>query len=66
MTAERDEAVVRRFIEEVRPMCYSHREYRMEEEARRKREEEERRRREERAKKAEKERAKEERELVRA
>jgi hypothetical protein len=47
-------------------MCYSYREYRMEQEARRQREEEERRRREERAKKAEKERAEKERELVRA
>jgi hypothetical protein len=50
---------------EAKPMCYSYREYRMEEEARRQREEE-RRRREEQAKKAEKERAKAERELVRA
>ncbi len=47
-------------------MCYSYREYRMEEEARRQREEEERRRREERATKADKVRAKEERELVKA
>jgi hypothetical protein len=46
-------------------VCYSSREYRMEQEARRKREEEERQR-EERAKKAEKERAAKERELVRA
>jgi colicin import membrane protein len=51
---------------EAKPMCYSYREYRMEQEARRQREEEERRRREEQAKKAEKVRAKEERELVKA
>ena len=47
-------------------MCYSYREYRMEQEARRQREEEERRRREEQAKKAEKGNAEKERELVRA
>jgi hypothetical protein len=52
--------------EEVKPMCYSYREYRMEQEARRQRDEEERKRREERVKKADKERAKEERELVKA
>ena len=51
---------------EAKPMCYSYRERRMEEEARRRREEEERRRREEQARKGERERAKEERELVRA
>jgi hypothetical protein len=47
-------------------MCYSYREYRMEQEARRQREEEERKRREEQAKKTEKEKAEKERELVRA
>jgi hypothetical protein len=47
-------------------MCYSYREYRMEQEARRQREEEERKRREERVKRAEKEKAEKERELVRA
>jgi hypothetical protein len=47
-------------------MCYSYREYRMEQEARKQRDEEERKRREERIKKADKERAKEERELVKA
>ena len=47
-------------------MCYSYREYRMEQEARRLREEEERKRREEQAKKAEKAKAEKERELVRA
>ena len=47
-------------------MCYSYREYWMENEARRQREEEERRRREEQAKKVEKERAPRERELVKA
>jgi hypothetical protein len=53
--------------EEAKPMCYSYREYRMENEARRQREEEERRRREEQAKKAGKERAaNKERELVKA
>lgn len=46
-------------------MCYSSREYRMEQEARRKREEEERLQKE-REKKAEKERAAGERELARA
>jgi hypothetical protein len=51
---------------EAKPMCYSYREYRAEEEARRRREEEERKRREEQAKKAGKERAREDRELVRA
>jgi hypothetical protein len=52
--------------EEAKPMCYSYREYWMENEARRQREEEERRRREEQAKKVEKERAARERELVKA
>jgi hypothetical protein len=48
-------------------MCYSYREYLMENEARRKREEEERKRRdEEQAKKVEKEKVEKERELVRA
>jgi hypothetical protein len=48
-------------------MCYSYREYLMENEARRKREEEERKSRaEEQARKAEKEKAEKERELVRA
>jgi hypothetical protein len=47
-------------------MCYSYREYRIEQEVRRQRDEEERKRREERVKKADKERAKEERELVKA
>jgi hypothetical protein len=51
---------------EAQAMCYSYREYRMEQEARRQREEEERRRREEQAKRAEKEKAEKERELVRA
>jgi hypothetical protein len=52
---------------ETTAMCYSYREYLMENEARRKREEEERKRRdEERAKKAEKEKAEKERELARA
>ena len=51
---------------EAQAMCYSYREYRMEQEARRQREEEERRRREEQAKKAEREKAEKERELVRA
>jgi len=50
---------------ETKAMCYSYREYLMENEARRKREEE-RKRREEQAKKAEKEKAEKERELVRA
>jgi hypothetical protein len=56
----------RKAREEATAMCYSYREYRMEQEARKQREEEERRRREERAKKAEKEKAEKERELVRA
>jgi hypothetical protein len=43
------------FSEEVVAMCYSYREYRKEEEARRKREEELRRQREEQARRAEKE-----------
>ena len=51
---------------EAEAMCYSYREYRMEQEARRQREEEDRKRREEQAKKAEKEKAEKERELVRA
>ena len=51
---------------EAEAMCYSYREYRMEQEVRRQHEEEERRRREEQAKKAEKEKAEKERELVRA
>jgi hypothetical protein len=56
----------RRARKEAEAMCYSYREYRMEQEARRQREEEERKRREEQAKKAEKEKAEKERELVRA
>ena len=51
---------------EAKAMCYSYREYQMEQEARRKREEEDRKRREEQAKKAEKAKADKERELVRA
>jgi hypothetical protein len=47
-------------------MCYSYRDRRAQEEARRMREQEDRRRREERAQKAEKERAAKDRELVRA
>ena len=56
----------RRARKEAEAMCYSYREYRMEQEARRQREEEDRKRREEQAKKAEKEKAEKERELVRA